>query len=146
MVAARGPQMTLTGLAQRVAQRRAVARREREDVDQTRLGGLTGQALIERLLARTIPSGHLHGRVVSQAVGVVLGGVTQRQAIDAFAQQFDQLIANQVLVTRIVQPLGQPLADAEPMIGLTQQDQAPVGCDPIITRLHLDRPVKTRLE
>ena len=73
VVASGGTEMTLAGVGQRVAQRRPIAGRERQQIDQPRLRGLTGQALVERLLAGTIPSGQLHGRIMGQAIGVVLG-------------------------------------------------------------------------
>ena len=46
---------------------------------------------------------------MSQVVGVILGRVTQREAVDPFAQRFDDFLANQVLLARIGQLPGQRL-------------------------------------
>jgi hypothetical protein len=138
--------MTLARLGQRVTQRRPIAGRASEQVDQSRLGRLTGQAFCQRLLARPIPGGQLHGRIMGQPIGVVLGRVALGQGIQPFAQQFDQLIANQILPTRIGESSGQPLGQPEAMIGLAQQDQACIGRDPLVGLADLDGAVESRLK
>jgi hypothetical protein len=146
MIAAGRAEMTFARFGETVAERGAVARRERENVDQPRLRRLTGQPFVERLFAAAIPDGQLHRRIVRQTVGVVLRGVAQRQSVQAFAQQLDQFVANQLLPPRVEQPRGQMFGDAQPMIGLAQQQRAAVGSDPLVGSVHLDSAIESRLE
>jgi hypothetical protein len=83
---------------------------------------------------------------VRQTVGVVLRRVTEAQGVDSRAEQFDELIADAIVSTGIVQPLGERLRDSQPMVGLPQQQEARVGGDPIIARNHLDGTVETRFK
>ncbi|MDA1049165.1 MAG: hypothetical protein O3C40_01625 [Planctomycetota bacterium] len=55
--AAGGPQMPLARLGEHVAQRRAVAGCERQDIDQPRLRRLAGEPFVDGLVAGAIPSG-----------------------------------------------------------------------------------------
>ena len=87
MVATGRPQMTLTRLAQHVAQRRPIAGRERHNVDQPRRTGLTGQTLCQRLLAGPISHRHLHGRTMGQVIGIILSRVLLRQRIQSLAER-----------------------------------------------------------
>lgn len=107
---------------------------------------MTGQPFVERLFAAAIPRREFHRRIVRQAVGVVLRGIAQRQRVQAFAQQLDQLVADQLLSPRIVEPRGQMFGNAQPMIGLAQQQRASVGSDPLVGLVDLDRTIETRLE
>ena len=118
--AAAGPQVPRATLGQAVAQRGAVGREAREDIEQSRLRGLTGQAFVERGIARSVPGGQFHGRIVGQPIGVVLGRIAQCQAVQPLAQQFDQGVANPVLPPRIDKLRGQPFRQTQPMIGLAQ--------------------------
>ena len=108
--------------------------------------GLAGQSFVQRLFARPIPGRHLHGRVVGQAVGVILRRIARGQSIDSLAQQFDELITDSILPPGIAQPIGQRLGDPQSMIGFPQQEQAGVGRKPVVGRQNLDGTVETRFE
>ncbi len=146
VVAAAGAEMPMATLGQAVAQCCTIRRAVGEDVDQPRLRRLTGQTLVERLLAAAVPNGQLHRRIVRQAIGVVLCGVAHRQRVNTLTQQLDQFVADQILPPRIVKLPCQVLGDAQSMIGLAQQQQAAVARDSLIAGHDLDRAIETRLE
>jgi len=92
----------------------------REDVQQSGLRGLAGESFFQRLFTRPIPGGQLHGRIVGQAVGIVLGRVAQRQTVQSLAHEFDQLVANPVWSPWIDELAGQMFGQTQPMIGFAQ--------------------------
>jgi hypothetical protein len=146
LIAAGGAQVSYARLAQCVAQRRAVAGGERQGFHQPRLRGLTGQPFGHGPFAGPVPGGHLHGRIVRQPVGIVLSRITHGQGVQALAQQFDQLVADRIRITRIVKPIGQPLGQPQPLVGFAQQKQPAVGRDPLVARLHLDGAIEARFK
>ncbi len=140
--AAGGPQMPLARIGEHIAQRRPVAGSERQDIDQPRLRRLAGEPFLDGLVAGAVPSGHLHRGIMRQAVGVVLGGVAEGESIHAFAKEFDELIASDVLLARIFEAGGQRLGEPEAMIGFSEEDETTVGGDPVIAGEHLDGAVE----
>ncbi len=118
----------------------------RQHVDQPRLRGLAAETLLGRLLAQAVPDRQLEGRVVRQAVQVVLRRVAQRQGVHALAEEFQQRVADPFRLPRIVQAGRQRLAQSQPMIGLAEQHRPAVASQPIAPRRNLDGPLKRRLQ
>ena len=83
---------------------------------------------------------------MSQAVDIVLGGITQCQRVNPFAEQFRQRVTDAVLTARIVEFTAERLAQPQPVIGFPQQDHPPIGREPFVGRLDLDSPLKSRLQ
>ena len=118
-IAARGAEMPMATLGQAVAQCCAIRRAVGEDVDQPRLCRLTGQTLVERLLAATVPNGQLHRGIMRQAIGVVLRGVgdVRVEAGDGIAQASEQehirvgVALNRGAARRDVRPVGGRVAE-----------------------------------
>jgi hypothetical protein len=67
-------------------------------------------------------------KTVSQSVAFVHAVVVAGHAVAG------QFIANQILPPRIDQPRGELFGDAQPMIGLAQQQRAAIGRNPLVSR------------
>ena len=146
MVVARGPQMTARPIGQRLAEDLGIRFVVSQSRQQSRLGGLAGQPLFLCSLARTIPSGHSHGRIMGQLVHVVLGVVALGHGVQAFAEQFHQGIADAIRMAAVVQLGGQRLRQAQAMIGLPQQQRSRVAGQPILSAPHLHRTIERGLK
>ena len=133
-------------VAERFAHRFAIAAVVGQDVDQPRLCRLTAEPLLGGLVSVAVPDGQLQGRVVAQAVQVVLGRVAQTQGIHAQAEQLQLRVADSILAPRIDQAGRQRLHQPQPMIGLAEQDRPAIRSQPIVPRCNLDGPLKRRLQ
>ena len=136
----------LRPVGQAVAEGLQILGAARQDVDQPRLRGLAGQPLVEGAAIVSIPAGQAEGRIVSQAVEIVLSGVTKCQRVDPFAEQFQERVTDAVLTPRIVKLAGERLAQPQPVIGFPQQDHPAIGREPFVGRRDLDGPLKSRLQ
>jgi hypothetical protein len=118
----------------------------RQQIEQPRLRGLAGQTLLQYPLTWTIPSCHPQGRIMRQAIQVVLGTITQRQAVDPLPQQFTQRITNQVRLSRVRQLTCQRISQSQAMIGFPQQQRSAVRGESIVASLDLDSTIERGLE
>jgi hypothetical protein len=118
----------------------------RQAVHQPPVRRLTGKAFLENLLARAVPDGQLHGRVVGQRVLVVLVGVAQGQAVQVLADQLDLLVTDALRIAPVQQPRRQVRRQAQAMIDLAEEQGPGVGSNPRIGLTHLDAAIKGKLE
>ena len=146
MVVARGPQVTPRPVGQRLAELLDVGFEVSQGVEQARLRGLAGQPLLLHALARAVPGGQPQGRIVGQLVHVVLGVVALGQRVEAFAEQFHQLIAGTVRIAAIVESGGQRAGQVEAMIRLAQQQHSGVTGQAILPAPHLHGAIESGLE
>ena len=146
VVVAGGPQVTARPIGQRLPQSLGVGFVVSQGREQPRLRGLAGQPLLLHPLARPIPSGQPHGRIVGQLVYVVLGVVALGHGIQAFAEQFHQGIADVIGMATVVELGGQRLGQTEAVIGLAQQQRSRIAGQAILPAAHLYRTIERRLK
>ena len=91
-----------------------------EDLDQTRLRGLTGQSLVNDLVAGSIPESSVKGGIVRKSIDIVLRGTSDGHGKDTFANQFIDCIANSVNPSWILDVRGDRINHSESMIGFTK--------------------------
>jgi hypothetical protein len=139
-------QVAMDPIEEAVAKRLTVSRRIGQPIDQSRLGGLTRESLLEHFIARSIPSGHPHCRIVRETVEVILVFAPQCQGINPLSQEFGGRVTNFLGMARIVDLFGQRFDESQSVIGLPQQHGAGMRSDSLLGCLDFDGPVEFRLE
>jgi hypothetical protein len=139
---AAGPLVMADRFGQGFPDRLQAGREVGDAADEPSVGGLTAQAFVQDLLARAIPNGHLHGRIVGQAVDVVLMGIAQGQGVQVVAKQFGVRVTAAAGIAGTDQPRGQVSRQPQAVIGLAEEDGPGVGGDAGIGLTDLDGLVK----
>jgi len=138
--------VTLDALGQSASERFEIAGMVRQDLDQTGLGWLTCEALVNDAIAGSIPHGDTKRRIMGQSIDIVLSGTSDAHCENTFPDQFADLVSNPIGPTGIMNVLGNRIEQPESMLDLAKQDHTGIGRDSMIGRLNLDRAIELGLK
>lgn len=96
VASSRGDDMILNPASQAVSHGFQIGRIASKYTDQTRLGWLICQSLVNNLIAIAIPDSCTKRRVMSEPIDIVLGRVSNGHGKDAFTNEFIDLVANPI--------------------------------------------------
>ena len=81
-----------------------------------------------------------------ESIEIILPCIAHGHGIDSFPQEFDRLIANEILASRVDELTGEGLGESELMIKFPDEDRSGVRSDPLIDGVDLDRAVEFQFE